>query len=158
MCISRILAGLSVCLVPFLSVSAEAGVVDKVSFGVEPTVVAELVSQSPGESRYRIVSNSPFRISASNVIGPIKTRISRIGAAAQSPGPHTRCRIKLGALPSVIYKAKRRTAQIIQSCFSYCSHQAVQTLAFGKTLQTCDALIRGRATLDTLAPLAYSPR
>ena len=112
MCISRILAGLSVCLVPFLSVSAEAGVVDKVSFGVEPTVVAELVSQSPGESRYRIVSNSPFRISASNVIGPIKTRISRIGAAAQSPGPHTRCRIKLGALPSVIYKAKRRTAQM----------------------------------------------
>lgn len=90
--------------------SASAGSSDRVKFSVKPKVAVKLVSKKPGQRTYRIASNAPFRITASGVIGPIRSRITKIGAAAQKPGKLAACRRAAGLLPTTIYRAKRKTA------------------------------------------------
>jgi len=90
--------------------AASAGSSDRVKFSVKPKVAVKLVSKKPGQRTYRIASNAPFRITASGVIGPIRSRITKIGEAAQKPGKLAACRRAAGTLPTTIYRAARKTA------------------------------------------------
>lgn len=90
--------------------TAFAAASDRVSFNIKPKVVTKLISAKPGERRYRVLSNAPFLISASGLIGPVKAGISDVGGNAQLPGPKRMCRRATGLLSSIVYRSKRRTA------------------------------------------------
>ena len=114
----RYLAGLWIA-VELLSLPAAAQVVHRVSFSVQPHVIAaEIPVDRPGEAHFVVSSNAPFAVVADDIIGEIDISVSEsgtfglmdYGSSAQLPGESEGCVLMLGPHEQVVYRAERRTA------------------------------------------------
>ncbi|WP_409433024.1 hypothetical protein ACJ3XI_00595 [Litorimonas sp. RW-G-Af-16] len=97
-----------------------ANMSDRVAFTSKGRVAMKLVSKKPGEHKYMVVSNAPFKVTAKNVIGRIKVKVKakgkisglQFGSKAQMPGKRLSCRAIWSSMPRVIYSATKRTAKL----------------------------------------------
>lgn len=105
--------------VELLSLPAAAHIVHNTAFEVDPVVTAvEIPTSEVGVSRYLVISNAGFGVKANGVTGDVEVNVrvnstmkhgTRIGDAAQLPGPQTNC-AQASETNAEIYLADRKTA------------------------------------------------
>lgn len=98
---------------------AAAQIMDRVVFDVKPIVTTvEIPTRKAGMKRYLVVSNAPFTVEASDMVGEISLSVhksgtvsgNRFGDNAQIPGQTYSCAFMDGPSSRSIYQADKKTA------------------------------------------------
>ncbi len=103
----------------------------------KPHVIAAIIDENPGISRYFVSSDGPFTITADKLSGPVLTRVIQsgkigdivFGEKAQLPGPDLKC-AETDTDKAVIYAADKPT---IVSKGEVVSNAVLITLVYDKS-------------------------
>jgi hypothetical protein len=99
--------------------TANAQILDRVSFKIPQRAVMARLPSEPGLTRLVVTSNAPFTVIASGAVGDFEVQVlseghintTAFGANAQMPGPANHCASAVTPQDSIIYAAAQKTAR-----------------------------------------------